>query len=311
MRAASNHAWAVVLAAGAGSRLAPLTRRLYGYPLPKQFAELGEGRTLLQQTLTRVGRVIPPARTVVVAAADYASLAREQLSGFAGVELVLQPANRGTGPGALLPLSHVRRRAGRLDVVAIFPSDHHFADDRPLLAAVAEAITAARSSNGLILLGIAAERPETGYGWIEPARADSGHGDLRPVRRFIEKPPAGVAAELLARGALWNTLIVVGRLDAVWRAARIHLAEQARRFDRYDAAGCHSDLAALYRDMPAADLSRDLLQRTDRLAVTRVDGTGWNDWGTPKRVLESLAGSTRAELLARLRRPPLLPARSA
>jgi hypothetical protein len=34
----SEHLWAVVLAAGEGRRLAALTERLHGVPVPKQFA---------------------------------------------------------------------------------------------------------------------------------------------------------------------------------------------------------------------------------------------------------------------------------
>src|SRR5256885_2936554 len=58
--------WAVVLAGGDGVRLRPLVRRAFGDERPKQFCPLLGPRTLLGQTLDRVGRLIPPGRTVVV-----------------------------------------------------------------------------------------------------------------------------------------------------------------------------------------------------------------------------------------------------
>src|SRR5712664_26440 len=58
--------WAVVLAGGEGVRLRPLVRRVFGDERPKQFCPLLGPRTLLRQTLDRVGRLIPPGRTVVV-----------------------------------------------------------------------------------------------------------------------------------------------------------------------------------------------------------------------------------------------------
>src|SRR5437870_2584846 len=100
----SSRLRAIVLAGGEGSRLAPLTRRIYGVPVPKQFASLTGERTLLQQTLARISPLFPPARTLVVAPRSHAGTALTQLGLHPGVDLLLQPANRGTGPGILLPL---------------------------------------------------------------------------------------------------------------------------------------------------------------------------------------------------------------
>src|SRR5438876_8830272 len=78
--------WAVVLAAGEGSRMAPLTRAIYGHELPKQFAALDGDQSLLQRTMERIRPVTPPERTVVVVSAAHAELAREQLAAYPGVE---------------------------------------------------------------------------------------------------------------------------------------------------------------------------------------------------------------------------------
>jgi len=72
--------WAIVLAAGDGKRLAPLTRALYGRELPKQFAVLHRGRSLLQTTMDRVAPLVPPERTVVVVGRAHEGLARRQIA---------------------------------------------------------------------------------------------------------------------------------------------------------------------------------------------------------------------------------------
>src|SRR5712691_5007185 len=115
--------WAVVLAAGDGARLRPLTRLLYEQDLPKQFAVIEGGRSLLQSTLDRLAARFPAERTVVVGKSQE-TVARHQLRDFAGVEIVAQPRNLGTGPGLLLPLARVRAREPGARV-AVFPSDHH------------------------------------------------------------------------------------------------------------------------------------------------------------------------------------------
>src|SRR4051812_33488561 len=98
--------WAIVLAGGEGTRLAALTRAIHGRDVPKQFARLGNARSLLQQTLDRISAVIPARRTVVIVAEAQAEIALPQLRAYRGLEVVLQPANRGTAPGVLLPLAH-------------------------------------------------------------------------------------------------------------------------------------------------------------------------------------------------------------
>src|SRR5882672_3243328 len=115
--------WAIVLAAGEGRRLAPLTRALYGWELPKQFAVLHRGRSLLQTTIDRMVPLVPPERTVVVVGRAHRDLAKIQLAEHRGVEIVAQPRNLDTGPGILLPLTHVLVRDPGASVV-ILPSDH-------------------------------------------------------------------------------------------------------------------------------------------------------------------------------------------
>jgi len=48
-----DNLWTIVLAAGDVTRLRSLTRALHGEELPKQFALIQEGRSLLQTTMTR------------------------------------------------------------------------------------------------------------------------------------------------------------------------------------------------------------------------------------------------------------------
>ena len=63
-------------------------------------------------------------------------------------------------------------------------------------------------------------------------------------------------------------------------------------------------LGRAYANMERANFSRDLLTHASDLAVIPVAGSGWSDWGSPKRVFESLAGTPELDhLLARIREP--------
>src|SRR5258705_935142 len=147
-------------------RLKPLTRLLYGEDLPKQFAAIEGERSLIQVTLDRLAAQFAPERTVVVVGKPYEAVARRQLRGYEGIDVVVQPRNLGTGPGLLLPLARIRARDGGASV-AVFPADHYVSRPQQLLEGVASALDAA-DRPGLTLIGVEPAGPETEYGWVVP-----------------------------------------------------------------------------------------------------------------------------------------------
>src|SRR5439155_19698675 len=100
--------WAIVLAGGEGVRLRSLTRRLYGDDRPKQYAALVGARSLLRQTLDRVGLLIPPERTVVVSLASHARYVEAGPRGPPRPHVLGQPQAR--GPGARIACPPLRTR---------------------------------------------------------------------------------------------------------------------------------------------------------------------------------------------------------
>jgi mannose-1-phosphate guanylyltransferase len=287
--------WAIVLAGGEGTRLAEMTRRLYGCALPKQFVAFGQQRTFIQATVDRLTALVPPSRMVTVVPKKYEDVAREQLNEFAGMEFVAQPKNVGTGPGVLLPLLHVLRRDPQADV-ALIPSDHDFRAPIILRRALASAQGQAHEvGSGVVLLGAAAESPACDLGWIV-TQAREGAGAQR-ILRFVEKPKQPLANRLYRQGALWNTMLAVVRGEALWNLACSHLPVQVERFNSYsDSIGTpfvQQRLEQIYEGMPSADFSRDLIGAARGLYATSMDGAGWSDCGTPER-LASAFGSDDA-----------------
>jgi mannose-1-phosphate guanylyltransferase len=298
-----SHPHVVVLAGGEGTRLAPLTRALYGVDLPKQFAVLAGDKSLLQQTIERALRLTTPDHVLVIVTAHHASLAREQLAPYPGVELVIQPSNLDTGPGLLLPLVRILARTSNARVVFL-PSDHYIADDQPLIDAVATSEDGVLNGR-LSLIGVAPTGPEVEYGWIVRG-ARLGRTNAFTVARFVEKPEPDVAYELWRDGGLWNTFISSGPVRTFWDLARRHLPRHTAAFERYAVAigslAEHDALADTYRMMSSANFSQDVLARARDLAVVPVAGTGWSDWGSPKRVFASLVGTpSHDRLVARIR----------
>ena len=127
--------WAVILAGGDGTRLRSMTRAIAGDDRPKQFCPLIGGRTLLDQTRDRVALSISPDRTLFVDTEKHQRF-YQPLAGTLSKELlVAQPDNKGTAPAILYALLRVAAKSPQA-IVALFPSDHYFADDEAFMSHV-------------------------------------------------------------------------------------------------------------------------------------------------------------------------------
>ncbi|MGE0395324.1 MAG: sugar phosphate nucleotidyltransferase [Kofleriaceae bacterium] len=295
--------YVVVLAGGDGNRLASLTRALYGADLAKQFAVLDGDRSLLQSTIERALAITSEDRILVVITAHQEGIARTQLAPYPQVELVIQPRNLDTAPGMLLPLARIVAKAPGARVIFL-PSDHYVANSAPIERALE--VSADRAlSDRITLIGVTPTSAEIEYGWIARGRA-IGRTGASTVDAFREKPSRDLAEQLHQHGALWNTFISSAAVGLLWSLAQRHLPRLAAAFERYAVAigGLDEDdaLEDVYRDMMPTNFSRDLLARTDELAVIPVCGTGWTDWGSPARVFASLSGTpSHEQLLRRIR----------
>jgi mannose-1-phosphate guanylyltransferase len=277
--------WALVLAAGEGSRLSSLTRNEHGVAVPKQFCSLQGGPCLLQEALQRAASVAPLQRICSVVAGQHRQWWTPLLSYLPEQNVISQPQNRGTAFGILLPLLSIVERDPDATVV-LLPADHYLSDEKVMAAALRRAAALAHSDPGSIyLLGVEPDEPDTELGYIVPA--SRGRDGAAGVLRFIEKPNAIRARLLLDAGALWNVFIMAA-------SVRTLLGLYDSRFAMTIAAmrglkGAHLD--SIYQNLCTVDFSKDVLQgRESMLKVLTVPHCGWTDLGTPERVGRILEG---------------------
>jgi mannose-1-phosphate guanylyltransferase len=284
--------WALVLAAGDGSRLASLTTDANGRSVPKQFCSLNGGRSLLEDAIQRGRRIVPRDRLCAIVAADHRRYWQRTLWTLPASSIIVQPRNCGTANGILLAVLRILDR-DPLARIVFLPADHYVRDEDALggaLHAAARALT--RSQTGLALVGIEPEEADPELGYIVPgaSRPDGTRG----VHRFVEKPDAGLARALLAAGALWNSFIFAASGPALLGLMRDRFPEvvdaMATALAR-DARSGHRSLALeeLYEQLPPLDFSRAIVQGSEeRLRVITAPACGWSDLGTPRRVAETL-----------------------
>ncbi len=255
--------------------------------MPKQFCSFQGGGSLLQRALQRGRALSGLEQTVVVVAAEHRCWWAAELADLPEDNIVVQPCNRGTACGVLLPLMHVLLRDPEATVV-VLPSDHVVSDEVTLLDAVATAIEHVDDEpERLVLLGLLAEGPDTGLGFICPD--DSGDGRVMGVARFVEKPDRQRAEELVHAGALWNSFIFATRARALYALFAWTLPWLTRVFAHaFSIPGVSSrgeQIAGFYDRLPTVDFSRAVLQSSDPdLRVVAVPPCGWFDVGTPESV---------------------------
>lgn len=268
----------VILCGGSGTRLWPLSRKSF----PKQFAALTGQGSLFQQTLTRLSGegFAPP---VLLTSADFRFLVTQQLSeaDATATRILIEPAARNTAPAVLAAALALEDRPEALMLVA--PSDHVIRDEAAFRDLVRAAAPAARAGR-LVTFGIAPDRPETGYGWLE-LEGPAGAGPVAPLRRFVEKPDAARAAEMLAQGGfLWNAGIFLMSVRACLDAFAAHAPDLIAPV-RAALAGGREDLCFFRLDEAAWAAARDIsidyavMERAPNLGVAPFAG-GWNDLGS-------------------------------
>ena len=276
--------WNLVLAGGDGTRLRELTARVSGAPIPKQYCRLVGDRSLLEATLDRITPLARREHTMAIVNRDHLPLARPQLARLPARNVVVQPANRDTGPGLLLSLLALARQ--RVKRVAVFPSDHYVGNETALVRHVRRAATLLdERPEKLMLLGIRPERAEPGLGYVESrGGVDGRERHAFHVGAFREKPSAADARAIVRRGGLWNSFIMVfevGRVLGLLRRAR---PDDMTAMERALARG-EEGLARGYAALRPWNFSRDFLAHIpEHMIALRAERVRWSDWGTREAI---------------------------
>jgi len=202
----------VILSGGSGTRLWPLSRKLY----PKQLLPLVNDQSLLQDTIERVQGI--PAVTpnvLVVCNEEHRFMVAEQLRqlNVGSDAIVLEPEGRNTAP-ALTLAAEILNAKDKDSVMLVMPADHVIQDVTAFEKTVSAG--AALAEQGYVVtFGVVPDRPETGYGYIQKGdQISSSEGNA--IARFVEKPDSKTAEEYLESGDyLWNSGMFMMK-PAIW-----------------------------------------------------------------------------------------------
>ena len=293
-----DHAYALILAGGSGTRFWPLSRNAR----PKQLLDLFGDGSLLEQTMRRLDGLVPLDNILILTNALQETAVREVASMLPAANIVAEPAKRDTAPAVALGIGLVAARDPQA-LMMVLPSDQLIRDTAAYQAVMRDALATAEASDGLVTIGIRPTWPCPAYGYIErgaPAIIP-GLTCVHPpheVTRFREKPDAALAAQFLATGNFsWNAGMFVWSLPTVIRQLVRHAPELAAFVGNIrDAADIPATIAALFPTLTPISIDYALMEKAARVLNIEA-GFDWDDvgsWLSIAKYLGETEGANRA-----------------
>ncbi len=287
----------VILCGGSGTRLWPVSRKA----TPKQFGKLIGRESLFQSAARRVsgGAFEAP---VVVTGDPFRFTIVEQLADIetAAGAILIEPEGRNTAPAVLAAALWIRAQSPSA-LMLVMPADHQIPDSRAFQLAVRAAAPRALAGD-LITFGILPTHAETGYGYLELAPGARTTADQpQPLNRFVEKPDAARAAEMVASGQyLWNAGIFLFSVDAIIAAFARH-APEMRTAVAASVAAAKPDLSFVrldpkaWQDVASISIDYAIMEKAENLSVMPF-AAGWSDLGVWASVMQESAADANGNV---------------
>ena len=275
----------VIIAGGSGTRLWPLSRKLY----PKQFLPLTSDKTMLHITVERLSGLdcLAP---IVVCNEEHRFIAIEQLRALKVDHggIILEPWARNTALAICLA-ALLANENNPQNHLLILPADHFMGVPELFCEAVVHSQAAAQAG-ALITFGIHPREPATGYGYIKMAE---GHASPHPIDQFIEKPCTEAAEQYVASGEyLWNSGIFLCS-SGVYLSELEHFRPDifSACVSAWDNRSTDGDFVrpdcVSFENCPDESIDYAVMEQTDKARVTPID-PDWNDLGSWRSLLEQL-----------------------
>jgi len=273
-----NH-YVAIMAGGVGSRFWPASRERR----PKQFLDItDDGKSLLQQTVARVGDIVPLSNILIVSNAIYKDQILEQLPILDESQLLLEPSRNNTAPCVAYTALHLQALNPNA-VFAMLPADHIIKKENVFASCMIRAFRHAADHESIVTLGIAPSRPDTGYGYIQYNPDDRGQA-IHEVYAFKEKPNVETAQSYLDQGGyVWNAGIFVWSVSTVLNAFALSAPDitqvLSRNLSMYGTDQEQRYINEVYPETRSISVDFAILEHANNVYTIPAD-IGWSDLGT-------------------------------
>ena len=159
----------VILAGGGGTRLWPLSTNA----TPKQFMEIGEGKTLLDHALDRIEACGATDAETMISTIEGFEGHIHPILGKRGknIHLITEPARKNTAAAYAYMLVNLLFHGARPeDVVMVNNSDHLISPLESFARYIQAGVDAANTTHNIVIFGIQITFPHTGLGYIQTGK---------------------------------------------------------------------------------------------------------------------------------------------
>lgn len=277
-----NNCYCVIMAGGSGTRFWPVSRTA----MPKQFLDVADtGKTFIRHTYERFIKIVPKDNILVVTAARYRDLVKQQIPELDNRNILLEPYSRNTAPCIAYATYTLLQRNPEAQMV-VTPSDHLIDDEELFVRTISYAFDYVAKHDVLMTLGIIPTRPDTNYGYIQAHGGKDVHESKvpMPVKTFTEKPDKELAQVFINSGEFfWNSGIFVWKAQTIREEMEKHLPEVTGLFSDWERAiGTSVEeefIARAYTDCLNISIDYGVMEKTERAWIypAKFD---WQDVGT-------------------------------
>lgn len=251
---------ALIIAGGIGSRLWPISTDTKS----KQFINLYNDKTLIQNTIKRINKVFKLKDIYIVGSIKQKEELYKNLKNVDRNNILLEPKMNMTACAIYYGLSTIYKKYKDC-IVGIFPSDHYI-ENTDEFANILNRVSKLKSDR-ITILGIKPTKPDPKFGYLVFDKDNE-------LTSFVEKPSIHIAKRLMRKNALWSIGVYIGNINTFNLLFKKYLK------NIYDSFAENKSIKQVYDSLNGVSFEREIIEKHPEYFRAETGNFNWMDVGS-------------------------------